>query len=362
MGDLVPYLKELLSLPGLSGHEAPVMDVVRRAWAPLSDEQRVSRMGSLEALRKGRGDPEQDAGASRPRPSILLAAHMDAIGMMVTAVVDGWLSFTQIGGVDPRVLPGQPVLVHGREPLPGIVVQGPDFLAPEDVHGRPHPLERLWVDVGRTAEETARLVRPGDLISYDTQPAELSGELISGHTLDNRASVAAVTHCLEILSRRIHDADVWAVATVQEEVSFGGGYTSAFGIRPDLAIAIDVCQAQGPGTSEAHIPHLGRGAVVGKGPNIHPYIQRALVRVAEEMEIPFLSRGMAAHSGTDAYPMQVTAGGIPTGVISIPLRYMHTPVEVVSLKDIRRVGRLLAEFITRLDRAFVDNITWDDEP
>jgi endoglucanase len=352
MGDLVPFLKELLSLPGLSGNETPVLEVIQRTWGPLSDSLRVSRMGSLEALKSGQGDS--------PRPSILLAAHMDAIGMMVTGVVDGFLSFTRIGGVDPRVLPGQPVMVHGREKLPGIVVQPPDHLSPPEIGARPLPLDRLWVDVGRTAEETARLVRPGDLISYNTAPVELSGELIAGHTLDNRASVAAVTHCLEILSRRIHSADVYAVATVEEEVTFGGGYTSAFHIQPDLAIAIDVCQAQGPGTAEAHIPLLGNGAVVGKGPNIHPYIQRALSKTAEEMEIPFIKRGMAAHSGTDAYPMQITAGGIPTGVISIPLRYMHTPVEVVSLKDIRRVGRLLAEFITTLDRAFVDHITWDE--
>ncbi len=369
MSDLVAFLKELLALPGLSGHETPAMQAIERQWAPLTDSRQVSRVGSLEALKKAPDvelrrsaraqldSPSTDE--SRP-PRILLAAHMDAIGMMVSSVVDGFLSFTRVGGVDPRVLPGQPVLVHGREPLPGVVVQPPDHLAPPEIRGKPAPLDRLWVDVGRTAEETARLVRPGDLISYNTPPVELSGELISGHTLDNRASVAAVTHCLELLSRRIHACDVYAVATVQEEVSFAGGYTSAFGIRPDLAIAIDVCQAQGPGTSEAHIARLGSGAVISKGPNIHPYIQRALRETAERCEIAHINRGMPLHSGTDAYPMQVTAGGIPTGVISIPLRYMHTPVEVVSLKDIRRVGRLLAEFITTLDRAFVDNITWED--
>lgn len=351
MSDLVPFLKDLLSLPGLSGYETPALEVIERAWAPLTDRRNISRMGSLEAFKAGQGEN---------RPVIMLAAHMDAIGMMVTDVVDSFLSFTRVGGVDPRVLPGQPVLVHGREPLPGVVVQAPDYLAPPEISGKPHPLDRLWVDVGRTPEDTARLVRPGDLISYDTQPTELSGELLAGHTLDNRASVTAVTHCLEILSRRIHACDVWAVATVEEEITFGGGYTSAFGIHPDIAIAIDVDHAQGPGTSEAHIPLLGRGAVVNKGPNIHPYIARALQKTAEEMEIPHATRGTPSHSGTDAYPMQVTAGGIPTGVISIPLRYMHTPVEVVSLKDIRRVGRLLAEFISGLDRAFVDSITWDD--
>lgn len=358
MTELVTFLKDLLALPGLSGYETPARQAIARQWAALTDSQQVSRMGSLEALKRGAQDASSSEETTLPR--ILLAAHMDAIGMLVTGVVDGFLSFTRVGGVDPRVLPGQPVLVHGREPLPGIVVQALDHLSPPEIRGKPAPLNHLWVDVGRDAAETARLVRPGDLISYNTPPVELSGDLISGHTLDNRASVAAVTHCLEILARRIHACDVYAVATVQEEVTFAGGYTSAFGIQPDIAIAIDVCQAQGPGTAEAHIPRLGNGAVINHGPNIHPYIQRALRQTAEGLEIPHISRGMAAHSGTDAYPMQVTAGGIPTGVISIPLRYMHTPVEVVSLKDIRRVGRLLAEFITTLDRAFVDRITWDE--
>jgi tetrahedral aminopeptidase len=352
MGELVPFLKDLLSAPGLSGHEEPVRKIIAAKWQPLCDELVVSRMGSLEAIKRGSG-PE-------PRPRIMLATHMDAIGMMVTDIVDGFLSLTQIGGVDRRVLPGTPVIVHGRETLPGVVVQPPDFLVPGEFKNHPIPMQHLWVDVGLLPDDVKQLVRPGDLIAYATTPVELSGETLSGHTLDNRSSVAAVTVCLEILQKRIHACDVYAVATTQEETAFGGGYTSTFGIQPDLGIAIDVCHAKGPGTSEAYIPTLGKGLVLGLGPNVHPYLYKAFKKVADEMEITYVSGPMATHSGTDAYPMQVTATGMPTMVISIPLRYMHTPVELVSLKDIRRVGRILAEFITSIDQDFVNNICWEE--
>lgn len=352
MSNFVPFLKDMLSAPGLSGYEGPVRRVIEDQWRPLTQEMKVSRMGSLEALKRGSG-PD-------PRPMVMLAAHMDAIGMMVTDVTQGFLSFTRIGGVDRRVLPGQPVTVHGRQDLPGILVQPPDFLVPEEERGRPIPMEHLWVDVGLLPEEVEKLVRPGDLISYATTPGELSGDTLAGHTLDDRASVAAVTICLEILQTRIHACDVYAVATVQEETSFGGGYTSTFGIKPDVAIAIDVCHAKGPGTSEAHIATLGKGFVLGFGPNVHPYLYKAFKKAADEMEIPYVSGPQALHSGTDAYPMQVTGEGVPSMVVSIPLRYMHTPVELVSLKDIRRAGRILAEFITHLNREFVDKIAWDE--
>ena len=182
---------------------------------------------------------------------------------------------------------------------------------------------------------------------------------MAGHTMDDRAAIVALTHCLEILQKRVHSWDVWAVATTQEEVSYGGAYTSSFGLAPNLGIAIDVCHAKGPGTSEPYIPNLGKGPALGVGPNVHPFMYKTFNKVAEEMEIPFSTEAMAGHSGTDAFAIQVAEGGKPTMVLSIPLRYMHTPVETVSVKDILRVGRLMAEFITQLDDEFMNNLSWD---
>lgn len=352
MDYITPFLKQLLSLPGLSAYEAPVRDVIAGAWKPLVDETSVSRLGSLHALRRGTG--------ADPRPSILLAAHMDAIGMMVTQVEDGFLRFTEIGGIDPRILPGQPVMVHGRRDLPGLVVQPGDRLLPVSQRGKPIPMSALWVDTGLRPADVAELVRPGDLISFAQEPIELTDNTLAGHTQDNRASVAAVTACLGELQHIRHAWDVWAVATVQEEETLGGGFTSPFEIRPTIAIAIDVTFAKGPGASDYRTFPLGKGPTLGWGPNNHPAIFNALKTLAEKQDIPYHLEVMPRHSGTDAYGMQIVAEGFPTQVVGIPLRYMHTPVEVVSIKDIQRVGHLLAEFIANLDVDFVNQIRWDE--
>jgi len=352
MLELTPFLKQLLSLPGLSGHEAPVRAAVAEAWRPLVDELSTSKLGSLHGLQRGAG-PE-------PRRRILLSAHMDSIGLIATAVVDGLIHFTMVGGVDARILPGQPVTVHGRRELPAVVVQPPDRLLPHAQHGKPVAMEHLLVDTGLTAAEASGLVRPGDLISFAQLPFEMSGDTIVGHTLDNRASVAAVTLCLQDLKQTSHAWDTWAVASVQEETVLGGAITSPFEIRPDIAIAIDVAHAKGPGVSDYRGYPLGKGPTLGWGPNTHPAVFKAMKDLADKLEIPTSLEPMPRHSGTDAMGMQTVAEGIPTMVLSIPLRYMHTPVETVSLKDIARAGRLLAEFAARLEPDFLDTIHWDE--
>jgi putative aminopeptidase FrvX len=352
MVELIPFLKQLLSLPGLSGHEAPVRAVVAEAWRPLVDELSTSKLGSLHGLQRGR--------APEPRPRILLSAHLDSIGLIATSLVDGLIHFTQVGGIDPRILPGQPVTVHGRRDLPAVVVQPSDRLLPAAQAGKPVAMEHLLVDCGLPPAEVAGLVRPGDLISFAQLPFELSGEVISGHTLDDRASVAAVTLCLQDLQRSGHAWDVWAVGSVQEETVLGGAITSPFEIRPDIAIAIDVTHAKGPGVSDYRGYPLGKGPTLGWGPNIHPAVFKAMQDLADKLEIPTVLEPLPRHSGTDAMGIQTVAEGIPTMVISIPLRYMHTPVESASLKDISRAARLLAEFIARLEPDFLDKVTWDE--
>jgi endoglucanase len=285
---------------------------------------------------------------------------MDAIGLMVTRIREGLIHFTQVGGVDSRILPGQKVTVHGRRDLPGLVVQPSGRLLPRSLGENPVPMEHLLVDTGLETREVTNLVRPGDLISFAQTPFEMTGDTICGHTLDNRASVAALTVCLEELHTRVHAWDVWAAATAQEEETLGGGMTSAFELRPAVAVAIDVTFARGPGASDYNTFALGKGPTLCWGPNIHPALHRSIKETAERLEIPFQLEMLPRHSGTDAYAMQVAAEGIPTLVVGIPLRYMHTPVEVVSIKDIQRAGRLLADWISRLEIDFVEKITWDN--
>jgi endoglucanase len=352
MTDLSAFLKELISLPGLSGYEGPVREVIARTWQPLVDELSTSKLGSLHGLRHGCG--------SEPRPRILLSAHMDAIGLMVTQNKNGFLRFTEIGGVDPRILPGQQVTVHGRRDLPGLVVQPPERLLPPGHGDKPVAMEYLYVDTGLLPEEVAQLVRPGDLISFAQPPQELSGETLAGHSLDNRASVVAVTACLEELTKTRHAWDVWAVASVQEEETLGGALTSPFDIRPDIAVAIDVTFAKGPGVNNYRGFALGKGPTLGWGPNIHPALYKAFKEIADQLDIPNSMETSTRMSGTDAAGLQIVAEGIPTMVISIPLRYMHTPVELIAMKDVTRVGHLMAEFIARLEPDFIEKIRWDE--
>lgn len=344
MNDFLPLLKKLISASGLSGHEMPVRALIKEAWKPLTDELSHSRVGSLHGLKRGT--------APEPRPSILIAAHMDAIGLMVTRIQDDLLYITSVGGIDVRVLPGQLVAVHGREDLPGVIAHLPARMLPDDLHKKAIPLEHLFVDTGLPPTRLKRLVRTGDLISFAQPPMETLGDTLVGHTLDNRASAVALTSCLKVLQNRTHSWDVWAIASVQEEVGGVGAFTSAYQLRPNLAIAVDVTWASGPGSPGHKTFPLGKGPTLFWGPNIHPELHQRFKELAESLEIPHSVEVTPRHSGTDAYALQVAAEGIPTMVIGIPLRYMHTPVEMVALKDITRVGRLMAEFIVQLEPDF----------
>jgi tetrahedral aminopeptidase len=351
MNDFLPFLKQMISAPGLSGFEGPIRQIIREAWKPLTDEISVSKIGSLHGLKKGHG-PE-------PRRRVLISAHMDAIGMMVTDVTDGLMHITEIGGIDHRILPGQPVIVHGREELPGVVVQPPSFLLPESAGSGPVEMKYLLVDVGLRPDEVAEKVRVGDLVSYAQAPMDLTGEALAGHTLDNRVSVAATTLSLQELQNVLHDWDVWAVASVQEEETLGGAQTSPFDIRPDIAIVVDVCFAKGPGATNWENLPFGGGVGLAYGPNIHPALYKAFEEKASALEIPFSRDLTPRMSGTDAMAVQIVADGIPCAVLGIPLRYMHTPVETVSLKDVKRVGRLMAAFIADLKPDSLDHFIWE---
>jgi endoglucanase len=354
--DLTTFLKSLISQPGLSGYEKPVRLLIEDAWKPLVDELSVSALGSLHGLKRGSGEA--------PRLSVLVSTHMDAIGMIVTAIEGEFVHFTNIGGLDPRVLPGQQVIVHGRQDLPAVIAMPTASLLPGSLAAaeKTVPIENLLIDTGLSASALARTVRVGDLVSFAQPPVDLPGELLAGHSLDNRASVAVLTHALEILQGRLHPWDVWAVASTQEEVTLAGARTSAYQINPSLAVIVDVTFAASPGSPAHRTFPLAKGPTLGWGANIHPALFEQFKALAEQLEIPAALEVLPGHSGTDAYAIQVVRAGIPSIVIGIPLRYMHTPVEIISLKDIRRAGRLIAEFIARLGPDTLAQLAWNDEP
>jgi len=362
--DTLAHLKELSAASGLSAYEKPVREIIRAAWEPLTTEIHVDRLGSLWATKAGTAEVL----SKTRRPKIMLAAHMDAIGLMVTKVEGEFLRVTQVGGIDVRVMPSQLVSVHSNgaapQDLPGVVAQPPAFLLPLDHREGVTPLGELLVDVGLPAETVRSLVRVGDLISFAEPPRELQNGTLAAKSLDNRASVAALTLCLEELQNRPHIWDVVAVATVQEEVGLRGAITTAFALQPDLAVAIDVTFGSAsslPGFRDfSHrTSAVGGGPALSLGPNIHPALHAAFVTTAERIECPYSIDALAQHSGTDAFGIQVAREGIPTMVIGIPLRNMHSPIELLAVKDVTRTGRLLAEFIAGLSLDFMSTLTYE---
>ena len=356
-----PLLKKLSEATGVSGYEDEVRAIIGEEFGRYAHEVQTDRLGSIIALKRGESSNDLSRYYDKPRHSIMLAAHMDEIGLIVTKIEEGFLHFTSVGGFDVRTLLGQEVVVHGRQPLPGVVGSRPPHVLPDEERNKVIPMDKLFIDVGLGAEELSEVVRVGDLISLRRDFTELAGGYATGKAFDDRAGVASVVICLEQLSKVRHLWDIYAVATSQEEVGLRGAMVSAYGLAPDVSIAIDVGFGHSPGLSEAETVAMGKGPVIAFGPNIHPRLYQALIETAKKAEIPYQIEAIPGRSGTDAWAIQVAREGIPTALLSIPVRYMHTSVETIVLKDIERTGRLLASFIAGLDESFMEKLEWKRE-
>lgn len=351
--ELEKHLTELSEAPGLSGYEGEVRALVRAAWEGLADDLTVDGLGTLLATRHGSG-PE-------PRRRVLVTAHMDEIGLMVTRVEGAFLRFTRVGGVDNRVLLGQPVTVHGEQPLPGVVASRPPHVLPAADQKKYPPVDSLVIDTGLPARKLAQIVPVGAPVTFAQRAVRLGEGIVSGKALDNRASLAALTALLHALQPLSHTWDVLVAATVQEEVGLVGGETIAWRTAPDLAIVIDTGWATGNGVGEDEGFKLGEGPTIIIGPNAHPKLFDLLREQARALEIPLHPEAAPRSSGTEGWAIQVSRDGVPTAILSIPIRNMHTPVEIVALKDVERVARLVAAFIAGLDETTLDKLALDDE-
>lgn len=345
------FLRRLTEGVGVSGYEHGLVETIRQAMSPYASRIEVDAMGNCLAVREGQGPG--------PRPKVMLAAHMDEIGLMVSKFEQGgFLRVVQIGGFDPRTLVGQEVVVHGRRDILGIIgIKPPHIMTDEDRKKAPK-LDELFIDIGLDETAAKAAVSVGDVVTLKRRFVELHGDICAGKALDDRAGVAVLLECLKRLAALRHDADVYAVSTVQEEVGLKGALTGAYGIKPDVGVAIDVGHAR-PGLPEHEALDLGGGPAVAMGANIHPKLHALMVRTAKECGIKYQDDVSPAATGTDAWAIQISREGVPTALLSLPLRYMHTSVETGSLEDIRASGRLLAEFCARVDRALVEGLRWD---
>ena len=350
------HLKQLVEAHAPSGHESAIASLLREDWAGLVDEFDGDKLGSLIGIRRA-------TRPSEPSRKIMLAAHMDEIGFMVRELEAGFIYLHNIGGMDSRVMMAQPVIVHGKRQLPGVIATMPPHMLPASERQKYPAVDALVVDVGLPEGDVEDLVQVGDLVTVDVPMLELQGRKVAAKAMDDRACIAVITTCLHQLQKMQHSWDVYATATVQEEVGLRGATTAANMIQPDVAIALDVGFAEQPGVNVGS-GKMGDGPLLGIGANFHPKVNAKLKDVAKYHDIKWQSDVMPGRSGTDAWAIQVSRSGVPTALLSIPLRNMHSPVETLDLKDIERAGRLLAHFISTLDDTFMDSLSLmpsDDE-
>jgi endoglucanase len=294
----------------------------------------------------------------------MLAGHIDEIGLMVSTVDEhGFLCVVPIGGHDPAILVGQRVHVHGKSgPILGVLGRKPVHLMKSEERKAPVEISSLWIDIGATSRADAEsVVRVGDAVTICGALERLRGDLIVSKAFDNRVGAYVAAEAARAVAATSAPAAVYAVGTCQEEIGYRGAITSAERIRPDVAIAIDVgFGLDHPDVDEAKKRHnaiaLGKGPLIARGPNVNPVIFDLLVAAAEAESIPYQIDPIPGESGTDSWAIQVAQQGVATGLISVPVRYMHSPIEVLSTADLDRAVVLLAAFIRGLrpDSSFVE--------
>lgn len=342
-GKSLDFLKQLVETPSPSGFEQAAQHLFRQYVAPFADAVETDVLGNVIAARNPEGSPR-----------VMLAGHCDQIGLIVTHIDDdGFVYFRRIGGLDPAACVSQRVIIQGREgPVPGVVGRKAIHLQDASDRNKAPKLEDLWVDIGakdrKDAEQRVRVGDPGVFV----QPFELlPNERAVSMAFDNKMAVWLVAETLRLLSQKKHSAAVYGVATVQEEIGSIGARTSAFRVEPDLAVVIDVGHATDhPGLDKKKEGdfRLGCGPILSRGANVNPRVFEMLEATAGKHKIPYQTEGIGGRSATDADPIQYSRAGVAVGLIHVPLRYMHTPCELISLEDLTNTAKLLAAFVQEL--------------
>jgi putative aminopeptidase FrvX len=348
------FLRKVVSTPSPSGFEQPVAQVYRDYVTPFADRVTTDVMGNVLAVI----NPDAPM-------RVMYAGHMDEIGFIVHYIdEDGFLFFGSIGGTDTATEIGQRVLVHGHERVPGVVGRKAiQAFEPADADRTPS-LKKLWIDIGATSREDAeKVVNIGSPVTIDAGFALLRGDYAVGRAFDNKVGLMIGADLVRCLSEEggVHpDVGVYVLGTVQEEIGSRGAKTAAYTIEPRTALAVDMGVAtdypRGRPEDQGRLD-LGKGPGISRGPNTNPVVYDLLIGAAKDKNIPFQEQATGASSPTDAREVQVTRGGVATGIVSVPLRYMHTPSEVMCLKDIESTINLVCEYFRRI-RPDTDFTPW----
>ncbi|MEW6277086.1 MAG: M42 family metallopeptidase [Candidatus Eremiobacterota bacterium] len=339
------FLQRLVECHGIPGSEENVQKLFRAHLEGHAQEMRTDLMGSVIAAVNPKGSPR-----------IMLDGHSDEIGFVVKYIDDkGYLFVAASGGWDAEVVVAQRALVHTRTgPVTGVFGKRAIHLMDEDERKKKSELHKLWVDIGASSADEARgMVAIGDPVTLDAPFKKLRNGRATAKAFDNRCGIFAVAETLRALKGRKLQAAVFGVSAVQEEIGLRGAQTAAYSVEPTVGIAIDVCHSTDLPDSDKRRHGeicLGNGPVVARGPNINPRVFRRLVEVAEREKIPHQVEAAPRGTGTDANVIQLSRGGVATGLLSIPLRYMHNPCEMLSLSDLENCVKLLTAFCASVTR------------
>lgn len=345
---LVDILEKLSNANGVTGREDEVRDLIKSFLKPYVDEIREDKLGNLIALKKGKKDS----------PTVMLAAHMDEIGLMVKNIKKkGFLQFAKIGGIDDRVILAQKVTVHtDNGSLPGVIGSKPVHIQKDEEKKKVIDADKLFIDIGaRDKEEAEKMgVQVGDVVSFDTKFAQIGNGIVLGKAFDNRVGCTVMIETLRRLNKV--DCNIFAVGTIQEEVGLRGATTTAFQIAPDIGIALDSTVAGDmPGVGEGEAPaKMGDGPVLtvaDAGLIAHPKVLRWLIETAKENKIPYqLETGI--RGSTDAARIALSKEGVPSGVISVAARYIHSPAGIMNLEDVEKTIQLTVAAIENIQKYF----------
>lgn len=333
--DLQKTLELLCALPGPSGFEGEAAAGAMELLRPLVDEVYTTRLGSVVGVRRC-----AKAGAQK----LLLDAHVDEIGILVTGEEDRFLRFRTLGGVDPRMLCDREITLLTQPPIFGVIACLPPHVQTAEDMNKSTPVSELYLDVGLSSEEVKVRIPIGTPGVFRGGCASLGADQCCGKALDDRACMTAILRALELLQERELDVDLYVLFSTQEETSSAGAITAVNDIKPDICVAVDVTHGQTPDGPKDKTFALGGGPAIGMGPNMSRELTRTLIDLAGQENIDYHIEVMSGHTGTNAWLMQICREGIATAVLSLPLKYMHTPVEVISRTDLESTAKLLAAF------------------
>lgn len=329
-------LKQLCEVHAPSGREHWIFSDLKRIFEPYGNIT-TGGLNNLYIHKKGEG-----------KGSITIMAHSDEVSLIVTEITqNGFLKFKTVG-IDAKTLVSQEVIIHGKQKVLGIIGIKPPHLMSELEKKKPISADELFIDTGYSKDKLKEMVSVGDFVTLRRNFKKLLNNNVTGKALDDRAGIAAMLCCAEELNSIKHQHDIYFVCTCQEEVGHYGAKTGTFKINPTIGIAIDVTFDGGTLGDSERETYLGGGPVIAIGPNIHPKLRKKLTQIAKEYNIPYQIEINEASTGTDAWDIQVTRQGIPTLLVSIPLKYMHSSVEIVNIQDIKNTGRLIARLIEKL--------------